>query len=279
MFRTISVKRILWLFLLAVMLVACAKPTAEPPRRLILATTTSTQDSGLLDYLLPDFKEKTGIEVQVIAVGSGQAMETGKAGDADVLLVHSPAAEKTFVEEGWGVERIPVMHNDYVIVGPAEDPAGIKGMTDAAEAFRKIMGSQSSFISRGDDSGTHSKEKSIWAKIEVTPEGSWYVSAGQGMGAVLEMAQEMNGYTLSDRGTYLARTAEGYALPVLVEGDSVLFNPYHVIAVNPEKFPEINNAGAQQFIDWLISAETQAKIAAFKEPKSGLPLFFPDAVK
>lgn len=279
MFRNVSVKRMSWLLLLVVMLAACAKPTAEPPRRLILATTTSTQDSGLLDYLLPGFKEQTGIEVQVIAVGSGQAMETGKAGDADVLLVHSPAAEKTFVEEGWGVERIPVMHNDYVIVGPSADPAGIKGMTDAAEAFRKIMEAQSPFISRGDDSGTHAKEKSIWAKIGATPEGIWYVSAGQSMGTVLEMAQEMDVYTLTDRGTYLARTAEGYALPILVEGDSLLFNPYHVIAVNPEKYPEINNAGAQQFIDWLISAETQAKIAAFTEPQSGLPLFFPDAVK
>ncbi len=279
MFRSLSVRRISWLLFLVVLLVACARPTSEAPKRLILATTTSTQDSGLLDYLLPDFREKMNIDVQVIAVGSGQAMETGKAGDADVLLVHSPAAEKTFVEEGWGVERIPVMHNDYVIVGPVADPAGIKGITDATEAFRKIMETQSSFVSRGDDSGTHAKEKSVWAKLGVTPEGGWYVSAGQGMGAVLGMAEEMGGYTLTDRGTYLARTAEGYTLPILVEGDALLFNPYHVIAVNPAKYPEINNAGALAFIEWLTSAEAQAKIAAFKEPTSGQPLFFPDAVK
>ncbi|HOV47258.1 MAG TPA: extracellular solute-binding protein [Anaerolineae bacterium] len=279
MTRWFSVKKAWLCVALVMLLAACASPTAEPPRRLILATTTSTQDSGLLDYLLPDFKEKTGIEVQVIAVGSGQAMETGKNGDADVLLVHSPAAEETFVADGFGVDRTAVMHNDYVIVGPAADPAGIKGMTDAVEAFRKIMETQSPFISRGDDSGTHAKEKSIWAKVGVTPEGKWYVSAGQGMGAVLDMAQEMNAYTLTDRGTYLARTAEGYALPILVEGDAQLFNPYHVIAVNPEKYPDINYEGAQKFIEWITSPETQAKIAAFTEPKSGLPLFFPDAVK
>lgn len=277
MSHSFSLKKVLWLLLLVVMLAACARPATVAPKRLILATTTSTQDSGLLDALLPDFKAQTGMDVQVVAVGSGQALAAGRNGDADVLLVHSPAAEQAFVAEGFGVERVPVMHNDYVIIGPAADPAGLKGMTDAVEAFRKMAATQALFVSRGDDSGTHVKEKSLWAEVGITPEGSWYISAGQGMGAVLAMAEELNAYTLTDRGTYLARTAEGYTLPILVAGDPPLFNPYHVIAVNPAKYPEINNAGAQQFIEWLISAETQAKIAAFTEPKSGRPLFFPDA--
>ncbi len=257
-----------------------APPAIEAPKRLILATTTSTQDSGLLDYLLPDFKTRTGIDVQVVAVGSGQAMEMGQNGDADVLLVHSPSAEEKFVNDGYGVDRMAVMHNDYVIVGPDADPAAIKGLTNAVEAFLKIAQTQSMFISRGDDSGTHNKEKSLWAKAAITPtaESNWYISAGQGMGAVLTMAQEKNAYTLSDRGTYLARVNEGYTLPILVEGDKTLFNPYHVIAVNPAKYPDLNYEGAKQFIEWIVAPETQALIAAFTDPRSGKPLFYPDAV-
>ncbi len=257
---------------------ATAVPTTVPDR-LVLATTTSTQDSGLLDYLLPDFKAKTGLDLQVVAVGSGQAMEAGKNGDADVLLVHSPKAEEQFVADGYGVDRTAVMHNDYVLIGPTADPAGVKGMTDTVAAFAKIAAAGATFISRGDNSGTHSKELSIWSKATISPtRESWYVSAGQGMGAVLQMAEEKEAYTLSDRGTYMARTAEGYSLPILLEGDKVLFNPYHVIAVNPEKYPDINYTGAKAFIDWIVSPETQALISAFTEPKSGKPLFYPDAV-
>lgn len=258
---------------------APVEPTAAPveTRTLILATTTSTQDSGLLDYLLPDFTAETGVEVSVIAVGSGQALQMGKDGDADVLLVHSPAAEKTFMDDGDGVRREDVMYNDFVIVGPEADPAGIKGMTAVADAFTAISTSGASFVSRGDDSGTHSKEMSIWKAAKIEPAGDWYVSAGQGMGAVLTMTEELQGYTLSDRATYLAQTQSGLTLKILVEGDKLLLNPYGVIAVNPAKNEKIQNDLANQFIDWLISVPVQQKIMDFKKAELGQSLFIPSS--
>jgi len=245
--------------------------------RLVLATTTSTQDSGLLDYLLPMFEEEAGTQLDVIAVGSGQALQLGMDGNADVLLVHSPAKEKEFMDAGHGVRREDVMYNDFVIVGPESDPAGIKGMTSAADAFKKLAETQSTFISRGDESGTHSKELSIWKAAGLEPAGDWYVSAGQGMGEVLTMTNEQQAYTLSDRATYLARQKEGLELSILVEGDKALFNPYGVIAVNPEKNPAIQTALASQFIDWLISVPVQEKIGQFGVEEFGQQLFVPDS--
>jgi tungstate transport system substrate-binding protein len=288
-------KKIFTLFVvltaLVLVLSACAgTPTAIPTTavpqpagpvpgegRLVLATTTSTQDSGLLDYLLPFFEQEAGVPVDVIAVGSGQALQLGEDGNADVLLVHSPAAEKTFMEDGNGVRREDVMYNDFVIVGPESDPAGIKEMTSAADAFKKIAASNSTFISRGDDSGTHNKEKSVWKAAGIEPAGDWYVSAGQGMGEVLTMANEQQAYTLSDRATYLARKNEGLDLSILVDGDKALFNPYGVIAVDPAKNPAIQAALATQFIDWLISVPTQEKIGQFGVADYGQQLFVPDS--
>jgi tungstate transport system substrate-binding protein len=261
-----------------------AAPTAAPdyPKpgtagHLVLATTTSTQDSGLLDYLLPDFEKEDGVKVDVIAVGTGQALQLGKDGNADVLLVHSRAAEDEFMANNDGTRREDVMYNDFIIIGPENDPAGIKGMTDATEAFKKIAESQTPFISRGDKSGTHNKELSIWKKAEIEPAGDWYVSSGQGMGEVLTMANEQQAYTLSDRATYLARSKEGLDLPILVEGDKALFNPYGVIAVNPEKNANINAAEAQNFIDWIISVPVQEKIKAYGMEDFGQSLFVPDS--
>ena len=251
--------------------------TSSEPARLILATTTSTQDSGLLDVILPDFEEQAGVDVDVIAVGTGQALKLGEDGNADVLLVHARAREDEFMAANHGVRREDVMYNDFVLLGPADDPAGVGGMTSAAEAFAAIAAAQSPFISRGDDSGTHTKEKALWAAAGVEPAGDWYVSAGQGMGAVLTMANEQQAYTLSDRATYLARTLEGTDLVILAEGDPALFNPYGVIAVNPEKNPNIHAELANQFIDWIISAQTQEQIGQFGVKEFGQPLFFPDA--
>jgi len=243
------------------------EPTAaaREPGRLILATTTSTEDSGLLDYILPDFEQKYSAEVDVVAVGTGQALELGANGDADVVLVHARSREDDFVEAGDGTARYDVMYNDFVIVGPADDPAGIKGMTSAADAFKKIADEEATFISRGDESGTHTKEKAIWSVAGVMPEGDWYLSAGQGMGEVLTMTDEMAGaYTISDRATYVVRQAEGLSLEILVEGDEILFNSYGVIPVNPEKHPGINAELGQAFADWITSLETQELIASYK---------------
>ena len=246
-------------------------------QRLVLATTTSTADSGLLDAILSDFEGEYNAEVEVIAVGTGQALATGEAGDCDVLLVHARSREDAFVEAGHGVSRADVMYNDFIIIGPEDDPAGIKGMTDAAAAFVKIAEAQAPFVSRGDDSGTHTKEKAIWSAAVIEPSGDWYISAGQGMGAVLTMADEQLAYTMSDRGTYLARTLEGIELEILVEGDPILFNPYGVIAVNPEQHPSVNYGLAMSFIDWLTSVEAQAAIGEFGKDKFGLPFFYPDS--
>jgi tungstate transport system substrate-binding protein len=258
-------------------------PTAAPmvragtPGRLILATTTSTQDSGLLDVILPDFKQKFGVDVDVIAVGTGQALQIGKDGNADVLLVHARAQEDEFMESDHGARREDVMYNDFVIVGPESDPAGIKGLATAAEAFKKIADSSATFISRGDKSGTHSKELAVWKQLEMEPSGTWYLSAGQGMGEVLTMTNEQQAYTLSDRATYLARTKQGFDLVVLVEKDKILLNPYGVISVNPAKGPQINADLADQFVDWIISVPVQEMIAEYGKADFGESLFVPDS--
>jgi tungstate transport system substrate-binding protein len=254
-----------------------AASAAAGSQHLLLATTTSTENSGLLEYLLPGFEEQYGVQIDVTAVGTGQALQMGKDGNADVLLVHARAQEDAFMAAGDGVRREDVMYNDFIIVGPSSDPAGIAGMTDAAQAFTQIAESESPFVSRGDESGTHTKEKAIWAAAEIEPSGDWYISAGQGMGAVLTMADEQQAYTLSDRATYLARTLEGTELEILVEGDPVLFNPYGVIAVNPDKSEKINAELANQFIDWLISVPTQETIGQFGVAEFGAPLFTPDS--
>lgn len=249
------------------------------PKTIILATTTSTQDSGLLDVLLPIFEKKTGYFVKTIAVGSGQAMAMGQKGEADVLLVHSPAAEKKFIGEGYGINRRLVMHNDYIIVGFPGDPAKIKGVKPTSGAFKKIASEKALFISRGDNSGTHSKEKEIWKAAGINPEGEkWYQQTGLGMGQTLNVAAEKKGYTLADRGTYLA-LKKNLGLDILVEGDAILLNIYHVIEVNPAKWPKVNVAGGKAFTDFMVSKETQDIIKTFGVEKFGSPLFFPDAGK
>ena len=249
---------------------------AQEPAKLSIATTTSTADSGLLDYILPDFDNAYNATAEYIAVGTGQSLKLGEDCNADVVLVHARSLEDAFIEAGHGVNRKDVMYNDFIVVGPESDPAGIKGMTDAAAAFKQIADTGSTFISRGDNSGTYTKEMEIWKAAGIEPSGDWYVSAGQGMGAVLTMANEQMAYTLSDRGTYLARTLEGTDLVILVEGDPILFNPYGVIAVNPEQCPSVNYPLAMDFINWITSVETQQKIGEFKHP-SGQPLFVPNS--
>jgi len=248
-------------------------------KTVILATTTSTQDSGLLDVLIPVFEKKTGYFVKTIAVGSGQAMAMGQKGEADVLLVHSPDAEKKFVAEGYGINRRIIMHNDFIIIGPPQDPARIKGTRPTAEAMKKIAFSKSLFLSRGDNSGTHAKEKGIWKAAGINPEGEkWYQQTGLGMGQTLNVAAEKKGYTLADRGTYLA-LKKNLALDILVEGDAILLNIYHVIEVNPAKWPKVNAAGAKAFADFMVSKEVQEIVKTFGVEKFGSPLFFPDAGK
>lgn len=246
---------------------------------LILSTTTSTQDSGLLDFILPDFEAKTGAEVKVVAVGSGAAIQMGVDGEADVLLVHAKADEEKFVAEGHGIQRFSVMYNDFVIVGPPADPAGLKAaaaFANAGEALKQIMDNGGSFVSRGDDSGTHKKENSLWKLVEMTPEGDSYISAGKGMGDVLQMASELQAYTLTDRATYLSMK-DNVELEIVTEGLDGLLNPYGVIAVNPDKNDQINAEAAQAFVDWIISGETETLISEFGVEKFGAPLFFPDA--
>jgi len=249
------------------------------PKTIILATTTSTQDSGLLDVLIPIFEKNTGYFVKTIAVGSGQAMAMGQKGEADVLLVHSPAAEKKFVAEGYGINRRLIMHNDFIIVGPPEDPAKIKGIKSAAEAFKKTASANALFLSRADKSGTHTKEMDIWKKGGINPEKErWYQQTGLGMGQTLSVTAEKKGYTLADRGTYLA-LKKNLGLDILVEGDAILLNIYHVIEVNPAKWAKVNAAGGKAFADFMVSRETQEIIKTFGVDKFGSPLFFPDAGK
>lgn len=287
-------KKILALLLAMVMVLVaftgCApdeesKPEADGPAPIIgtviLATTTSTQDSGLLDELLPLFTKKTGYEVDVIAVGSGEAMKMGENGQADVLLVHSPAAEKEFVANGHGPERFDVMYNDYVVLGPNADPLELatKAPDNAQAAFKAIYDNQSTpFISRADDSGTHKKELSIWEKLALTPSGDWYVQSGAGMGDVITMTNEMLGYTLSDRATWL-NMAEGTDLKIVTEGDKDLFNQYGVIVVDPTKNDQINAEGATAFQTWILSPEVQKTIGAYGAEKYGQALFTPNAAK
>lgn len=239
-----------------------------------LATTTSTQNSGLLDEILPDFEEKTGYKVEVIAVGTGAAINMGKSGDADVILVHARAAEDEFVESGYGINRRDVMYNDFLIIGPQEDPAGINGEKDGVAALSKIAETKSTFLSRGDNSGTHKKEIALWAEAGIEPEGEWYKEVGKGMGDTFRMANEMKGYTIIDRGTYLFNRGN-YELEALVEGDELFFNPYGVIAVNNEKYPEVNYEGAMKFIEWLTSEETQKMIGEYQV--DGTQMFVPNA--
>lgn len=272
--------------LLALVLAACGQnntpePAAEGGDRPILrlATTTSTEASGLLDYLLPTFEDEYGVDVDVVAVGTGQALQIGRDGNADVLMVHARALEEEFMAEGHGVRREELMYNDFVIVGPPSDPAGIRGMTDVAQAMAAIAASEAPFVSRGDDSGTHVKELELWKAAGITPEGDWYISSGQGMGPVLTMADEQEAYALSDRATYLARTLEGTELEILVEGDERLFNPYGVIAVNPDKNEQIQIELANTFIDWLVSVETQERIAQYGVEEFGESLFIPDSAQ
>jgi tungstate transport system substrate-binding protein len=264
---------------MALLLVSMGSMAQAQNKTLILATTTSTQDTGLLDALNPIFEKQTGYFVKTIAVGSGQAMTMGQKGEADVLLVHSPAAEKKFMEEGFGVSRRLVMHNDFVIVGPADDPAKIKGLKSAAEALKKIAAAEALFLSRGDNSGTHAKEQAVWKVAGVTYEGSkWYQQTGLGMGQTLNVAAEKKGYTITDRGTYLS-LAKTLKLGILVEGDAVLLNIYHVMEVNPVKWPKVNIEAAKAFAEFMLSKETQAFIKTFGVDKYGSPLFFPDAGK
>jgi tungstate transport system substrate-binding protein len=245
-------------------------------KTVILATTTSTQDSGLLDELVPQFEKENGFQVKTISVGSGQAMKMGEKGEADVLLVHSPDAEKKFMADGFGSSRRLVMHNDFVIVGPASDPARIKGAS-AAEALKRIAGSGAIFVSRGDNSGTHAKEKGLWKVAAVNPEGQkWYQQTGLGMGQSLNVAAEKKGYTITDRATYLS-LKKGLGLVILLEGDSKLLNIYHVIELNTAKWPKVNAAGGKAFADFMVAKKSQELIGRFGVGKFGAPLFFPDA--
>ncbi|MFH1141688.1 MAG: substrate-binding domain-containing protein [Chloroflexota bacterium] len=280
--------------MMALALLSCSSPSATAPAtssqttptpvkpanpEVILATTTSTRDSGLLDILLPRFEDATGYVVKPIAVGSGQAMALGERGEADVLLVHAPESELKFMEAGHGINRRLVMHNDFVIVGPAADPAGIKGMTSAAEGLKKIAAAKAVFISRGDNSGTNQLELKVWSSVGIDPKGqAWYQESGQGMGATLGIAFDKGAYTISDRATYLA-TRKNLALETLVEGDKALLNIYHVIQINPQKSLRINAEGAKAFSDFMLAPETQQTIGRFGVEQYGQPLFFADAGK
>ncbi len=244
---------------------------------LILATTTSTYDSGLLDALLPDFEAETGYVVKVIAVGTGKALRMGREGNADVLLTHAPQAERPLVEEGWVVDYRLVMYNDFVIVGPEDDPARVREATSVVEAFRRIAEAGALFISRGDDSGTHKKERAIWSQVGTDPTGqSWYLETGQGMGATLRVASEKAGYTLTDRGTYLA-LRETLNLAILFEGDPMLLNIYHIMRVNPERYPHVNVEGGRALVAFFVDPKTQERIGRFGVERYGQPLFVPAA--
>ena len=279
MFR--SSKWVITLIIVTALVVLGATGVFAAPkqRNIILATTTSTQDSGLLDKLIPIFEKETGYFVKTIAVGSGQAMKMGEKGEADVMLVHSPDAEKKFVEQGYGINRRLVMHNDFIIVGPVADPAQIKGVKSSADALKKIASANALFLSRGDNSGTHAKEKTLWKKAGINPDGQkWFQETGLGMGQTLNVAAEKKGYTLADRGTYLA-LKKNLGLDILVEGDAALLNIYHVIEVNSAKWPKANAEGAKAFSDFMVSKSTQNIIKTFGVDKYGSPLFFPDAGK
>jgi tungstate transport system substrate-binding protein len=250
-----------------------AAPVGAQRSPVILATTTSTQDSGLLDVLVPLFEKKSGYTVKTIAVGTGQSLALGDRGEADVVLVHAPELELQYLAKGNLINRRRVMHNDFVLVGPPADPAGIKGVKRAAEASKRIAERGAAFVSRGDQSGTHTKEKSLWNAAGIAPRGHWYVESGQGMGATLTIASEKGAYTLTDRATYLA-LKKRVQLSVLVEGDALLLNIYHVLEVSPAGHPRVNAAGGKAFADFLVSGEARAVIETFGVEKYGQPLFF-----
>ena len=265
--------------LLATLALASPARAADASKIVLLATTTSTQDSGLLDVLVPAFEKQTGYAVKTISVGSGQAIALGRRGEADVLLVHSPADEEQLVADGFGVNRRIVMHNDFILLGPPADPAKVRGAAAPEEAMRRIAAAGALFVSRGDSSGTHAREKALWKAAATTPEGKpWYQETGLGMGDTLNVAAEKAGYTLADRGTWLARKkARALALDVALEGAPLLLNVYHVIQVNPGKWPKVNAAGAKAFADFLVAPSTQEIIRSFGVTALGEPLFFPDA--
>jgi len=266
------------LLIVPFLLVSCNAKASQKPD-LLLVSTTSTQDSGLLDVLLPAFTTQTGYNVQLIAVGSGQALKIGEQGNADVILLHSPAAEKEFVANGFGIDRRLVMHNDFVIVGPPSDPAALLSQPTLDSVFKAIFSSASTFVSRGDESGTHVKELTLWKNVGLDPVGQdWYLETGQGQGATLSIASEKSGYAITDRGTFLAYKSN-VDLEILVEGDPALLNVYHVITVNPEKFPNTNVEGAKAFADFITSSADQKIIGEFGVEQYGEPLFFPDADK
>lgn len=248
----------------------------QAEERLRLATTTSTDNSGLLAVLHPPFEKQEGIKIDVIAVGTGKALKLGENGDVDIVMVHAPAAEKKFVESGYGMGRLPVMHNDFVLVGPGSDPAGVGNASSLSEAMKRISNSNAGFISRGDDSGTHKKELGLWQTASITPGGEWYLSVGQGMGAVLQIANDKLAYTLSDRGTYLAYKKKS-ELSVLYEGADELLNPYHVILINPRRHPHVKTALAMRYVNFLQGEKGQAIIKNFKI--DGEQLFHPDVMR
>lgn len=279
--RKLITLALIMIFMLS--MVGCAKQAAQPTApanpNVILATTTSTQDSGLLDVLVPEFQKQTGYIVKTVAVGSGAALTMGEKGEADVLLVHSPAAEKALVEKGFGTNYQLIMHNDFLIIGPAADPAGIKGTKSAVEAFKLIEAKKSVFVSRGDKSGTDTMEKGLWKTAGITKAvGPAYQETGQGMGATLTVAEQKAAYTVTDRATYLAQKKNLTLVP-LVEGDKALLNIYHVMTVNPEKWPKVNAAGGKAFADFMVAPATQQMIANYGVDKYGQALFFPDAGK
>ena len=267
----------IWLAAVVFVLTGCLK-TRNEAVTLTLATTTSTRDSGLLDVLVPMFEKETGIEVKVVAVGSGQALALGRRGDADVLLTHAPEAERQFMAAGDGEDRQPLMHNDFVLVGPESDPAGLKGQTSIIETFRRIADRESPFISRGDESGTHIKELGIWKEAKIDPQGVWYVRAGAGMADALRMADEKRACTLVDRGTFLAHRAR-LDLTILSEGDPLLRNPYAVIVVSSQKHANVNHRAARRFSEFLRSPKVQRVIGEFGVESFGQPLFFPSGEK
>ena len=259
------------LILLVVAVYSFVLTNDDEREQLILATTTSTYDSGLLDYLLPDFQDEYDVEVRIISVGTGQAIKTAEQGNADIILVHAPIAEKEFVEKGFGVERKCVMYNDFIILGPTEDPSEISGL-GVKDALAKIGEQEHEFISRGDDSGTHKKELKLWSETDVHPEGEWYLELGSGMGDTLRLADEKQAYVMADRGTYLSMKDQ-LDLEILVKGDDILLNPYGIIAVNPEIHPEISYDNAMKMINWIMSDKTQKRIAGFR--KNDEELFSP----